>query len=133
MENRFLSASLSLLKKKGNTTSTFSSNGRRWGLIYLSHTCFEKDLKKRVDTFLLKESILFLSLHVMELDILTEPITTMKEMESVIRVCASLGYRVLQIEESTERGDYLGSNGGGHYSRDFYEITRFSRVTIINQ
>jgi hypothetical protein len=133
MENRYLSASHSLLTERRNITSVFSSNQRRWGEIYLSHTCFEKELKKRVSAFLVEESVLFLSIHVMELDILTEPITTMKEMEDVVRICDSLGYRVLQIRESTEQGDYLGSSGGGHYSRDFYEVTRFSRVTIVSK
>lgn len=88
----------------------------------------QEDMKKQLP-LVIKEhcresEILFLD----EIVIITETLSPLAEKE-LKRIVKRMGYTA-ECKNTTMQGKYLYSDGGGHYSTDYYEIIEHARVTI---
>lgn len=50
-------------------------------------------------------------------------------IDMVIQLAESLGYHA-ECKNTSQAGKYIGSDGGGHYSTDYYEILRYAEIAI---
>lgn len=68
-------------------------------------------------------------LFVNEIEIITEPFSPLAKLhaEQLIR---RYGLTATRCENETRQLEYLGSDGGGHYSTDFYRFLHFGRIIV---
>lgn len=110
----------------------WSNAERRWGEVFLKQSLFGDQLESTIRNFLAGEGRLFLVEKEFELDIFTEPLRLATAADAIRELCATLGYRVLAMTNKTKQGKYLGSDGGGHYSTDYYEIINYACITLVS-
>jgi hypothetical protein len=101
------------------------------GEIYFSIHDFESKLDLTIKRFLAENQILFLEEGVATVTILTEPLSDLEKV-TVNSFCIEHGYKVVKIDVINQKGGYIGSDGGGHYSVDYYEFITYSAVTIVS-
>ena len=93
--------------------------------VFLEQTHFEQDFVLVVESHKQETGQLFILL----LEIITQPLSPLAH-KAVQEICEKYGYRVIAIDNKTQQGKYLGSDGGGHYSTDFYEMIKYASITI---
>lgn len=92
--------------------------------VFITQREFRKQIPLAVTQYCKDKGILFLD----KIEIATETLSPLA-IEAVTKICKRLGYKSL-CKNTSERGRYLGSDGGGHYSTDFYEIFEYGLITI---
>ena len=83
-----------------------------------------KHFRKIVEECVKKQGELFVS----EVEIITEPLSPLAE-KTIAQIAKRHGYHA----ECTNRNhqlEYLGSDGGGHYSTDYYHYLHYGRILV---
>lgn len=93
--------------------------------VFISQGEFETRFFGAVECVRKQRGELFLS----EMGIVTEhPITPLAE-KAIVAICNAHGYKALCCNKS-QKLKYLGSDGGGHYSTDFYRILEYGHIAV---
>jgi hypothetical protein len=106
------------------TESSFREYLENDGYIFLTQAEIPRKIRKSVDACVQKMGELFLS----EVRIITEELSPLA-MVAVARVARKCGYSVDCTNENLEL-EYLGSDGGGHYSTDFYRFLSYGQIRV---
>ena len=91
---------------------------------YISQSDLNDKLPHVIAEHLRKRGELFLD----SLVIATETLSPLAK-DAVAQIVQSLGYHA-ECTNTSQAGRYLGSDGRGHYSIDYYEILRYAEITI---
>ena len=91
---------------------------------FISQCDLKEKLPHVIAEYLRKRGELFLD----RLVIATETLSPLAR-DAVIQLADSLGYHA-ECANTSKTGKYIGSDGGGHYSTDYYEILRYAEITV---
>lgn len=91
---------------------------------YIAQKDIAKHFRKTVEECVRRQGELFVS----EVKIVTEPFSPLAE-ESVVRIAKKYGY-LAECSNHNYKLKYLGSDGGGHYSTDFYHYLQYGKIHI---
>lgn len=94
------------------------------GLTFIKQSDLRVELPRAIDSYMKERGILFLD----SVAIATESLSPLA-VDTALQLVHALGYRAI-CENTSLTGKYLGSDGGGHYSSDYYEIMQYALVTI---
>jgi hypothetical protein len=107
------------------TEALFKEDLHCWVDIFVTQERFEEDLVQRVREKLLARGEIIVS----RLVIATEPLCFLA-FGVVEEICKKNGFRVEKIENKIHSGKYLGSDGYGRFSSDFYDMVQYGAITI---
>lgn len=91
---------------------------------YIAQKDITKQFRKTVEECVRRQGELFVS----EVEIVTEPLSPLAE-ESVLRIAKKHGYHA-ECSNHDHRLKYLGSDGGGHYSTDYYHYLQYGSIRL---
>lgn len=95
------------------------------GYAFIRQADMKRELLNVIKQYMTERGVLFLDNVV----IATETLSPLA-MEALVTLARSFGYHAA-CDNTSQTGRYLGSDGGGHYSTDYYEIIEYALVTIM--
>ena len=99
----------------------FSDDERR---LFLSQDTIGAKFKRSVEQIAKRSGELFLS----EATIITEPLSPLA-ISTILRIARRHGY-VATCKNDQIQLEYLGSDGGGHYSTDYYHFLHYGNILV---
>lgn len=115
LDNKYTEITTALFKEN------FSGNS---GYLFLPQCAISRKFKSSIERIAKLNGELFLS----EAVIITEPLSPLA-ISAIERIARRHGY-VVACKNELKQLQYLGSDGGGHYSTDYYHFLRYGYILV---